>query len=96
MSGTSPASAGGAWAGPAGRRLGTSAFPQLGGGDRADREGGHDQHDVPQDRRVGPGLALVQAEAALPELEALLHRPSQPCRPDQPGLDDGLPFGHEQ
>ena len=57
------------------RGLGVGAFPQLGGGDRADREGGHDQHEVPQDRGVEPGLALVEAEAALSELEALLNRP---------------------
>ena len=49
--------------------------PELGGGDGADREGGHDQHGVPQDRGVGPGLALVQAEGVLAELEALLNRP---------------------
>ena len=36
----------------------------------ADREGGHDQHQVPQNRRVKPGLAFVQAEAALAELES--------------------------
>jgi hypothetical protein len=59
-----------------GRRcLGTGAFPELGGGDGADRESGHDQHGVPQDRGVEPGLALVEAEAALSELEALLSRP---------------------
>ena len=82
--------------GPGGRRsLAVGAFPQLGGGDRADREGGHDQHEVPQDRGVEPGLALVQAEAALGELEALLDRPAQPGRPDQPGLGRHLPLGHE-
>jgi hypothetical protein len=50
-----------------GRRggLGVSAFPEQRGGDGADREGCHDQHDVPGDRGVEPGLALVQAEAAL-------------------------------
>jgi hypothetical protein len=62
--------------GPGGRRsLRVGAVPQLGGGDGADGEGGHDQHDVPQDRGVEAGLALVQAEAALPELEALFSRP---------------------
>ena len=58
----------------------------LGGGDRADREGGHDQHEVPQNRGVEAGLALVQAEAVLPQLEALLHGPAQARRPDQPAL----------
>jgi hypothetical protein len=41
--------------------LGIGAVPQLGGGDGADRQGGHDQDDVPQDRGVEPDLALVQA-----------------------------------
>ena len=58
-----------------GRCLGAGAVPQLGGGDRADRQRGHDQHKVPQDRGVGPGLALVEAEAALPEFKAFLSRP---------------------
>ena len=57
------------------RCLGAGAVPQLGGGDGADREGGHDQHEVAQDRGVEAGLALVQAEAALAGLEALLSRP---------------------
>ena len=30
-------------------------------------EGGHDQDDVPLDRGVEPGLALVEAEAVFPE-----------------------------
>ena len=55
-----------------GRGRGVGPVPELGGGDGADREGGHDQHDVAQDRGVEPGLALVQAEAALGELENFL------------------------
>jgi hypothetical protein len=54
---------------------------------------------VAQDRGVEPGLALVQAETALPEPEAFLHRPAQSRGPDQAGLDRaaalisrGLPF----
>jgi hypothetical protein len=60
----------------AGRRrgLGVGAVPEHRGGDGADREGGHDQDEVAQDRGVEPGLALVQPEAALPELEGLLNR----------------------
>jgi hypothetical protein len=58
--------------GDRGRRLGIGAVPELGGGDGADGQGGHDEHDVAQDRGVEPGLALVQAEAVLPELEILL------------------------
>jgi probable F420-dependent oxidoreductase len=51
---------------------------ELGGSDGADRQGGHDQYEVAQDRGVQPCLALVEAEAVLPELEILLARPSQP------------------
>jgi len=60
-----------------GRRWRLCAGPvsEAGGCDRADRQGGHDQHDMAEDRGVEPGLALVQAEAALGELEALLNRP---------------------
>lgn len=60
--------------------------PELGGGDGADREGGDDQDNVPQDRGIEPGLALVQAEAALLELEAFDCGPSQSRGPDQAGL----------
>src|SRR6266487_1429427 len=74
--------------------LGVGAVGEVGGGDRADGEGGHDQHGVTPDRGVEPGLALVQAEAVLAELEILLHRPAQPGRPDQPGLGQWLPFGY--
>jgi hypothetical protein len=48
--------------------------------------GGHDQHDVPEDRGVEPGLALVQAEAPLSGFGALLHGPAEPGGPDQAGL----------
>ena len=76
------------------RGLGIGAVAQQGGGDGADRQGGHDQHDVAGDRGVEPGLALVQAEAVLAELEILFHRPSQPGCPDQPGLGQQLSLGH--
>ena len=80
---------------PGGRRgLGVGAVPQLRGGDGADGQGGHDQHGVRQDRGVEAGLALVQAEAALAELEALLHGPAQARCPDQPRLGLSLPFRH--
>ena len=64
------------------RGRGAGAVTESRGGDCADREGGHNQHDVPQYRGLEPGLALVQAEAALSQLEALLHWPAQPCRPE--------------
>ena len=68
------------------RGLGAGAVPEHRGGDGADRESGHDQHDVPKDRGIETGLALVQAEAAFAQFEALLHRPAKSCCPDQPGL----------
>ena len=66
--------------------LGGGAVPELGGGDGADREGGHDEHEVAEDRGVEPCLALVQAELVLSELESFFYWPSQPCGPDEPGL----------
>jgi hypothetical protein len=51
------------------------------GGDGADRQGGHDQHGVPDDRGVEADLGLVQPEAVFAELESLLRRPvSQTAR----------------
>ena len=57
----------------AGRRRGlvVGAVAELGGGDRTDGEGRHDQDKVAEDSGVVAGLALVQAEAALPELSSL-------------------------
>ena len=63
-----------AWPGRRGS-LGVGAVLELGGGDGADGEGGHDEDDVAEDRGVEAGLALVQAEAALAELEGLLSQP---------------------
>src|SRR6185437_1142994 len=70
-----------AWSGRR-RGLCAGALPELGGGDGADREGGQDQDGVAEDRGVEAGLALVQAEAALGELEAFLHRPAKPRCPE--------------
>ena len=55
--------------------LGIGAVAEQRGGDRADGQGGHDQHDVADDRGVEPGLALVEAEAVLSELEIFFNRP---------------------
>jgi hypothetical protein len=60
------------------RGLGIGAVPELGGGDGADGQGGHDQHGVTLDRDIEAGLALVQAEAVLPEPEVLLDAPGAP------------------
>src|SRR5271163_807551 len=66
-------------AGLAGRRLVWSGGRRcLGGGDGADSEGAHDEHEVAADRGVEPGLALVQAEVVLSEFESFFHWPSQP------------------
>jgi hypothetical protein len=67
VSGIFPGSGGGRCLvrGDRGRSLGIGAVPELGGGDSADRQGGHDQHDVTQDCGMQPALALVQAEAVL-------------------------------
>ena len=76
VSGISPGSAGGRLIGRGrGRGLGTGPGVQQRGGDGADRQGGHDEHDVAEDRGVEPDLGLVQAEAVLAELEILLNRP---------------------
>jgi hypothetical protein len=50
---------------------------------------------VPGDRVIEADLGLVQAEAALAELEAFLHRPAQPGGADQPGQRQHLAFGRE-
>ena len=61
---------------PHGRwRLRAGPVTQEGGGDGADREGGHDQDSVPGDRMVEPDLGLVQPELVLPELESFFNRP---------------------
>ena len=51
------------------------APPELGGGDGTGRERGHDEDEVAADRGVEAGLALVEAEVVLPELESFLNRP---------------------
>jgi hypothetical protein len=50
---------------------------EVGGGDGTDGQGGHDQNEMAADRGVQPGLALVQAEVVLGELESFLDGPSQ-------------------
>ena len=57
------------------RRLGAGAVPELGGGDGADGEGGHDEHEVAADRGVEPRLALVQPETVLAEFESFFNPP---------------------
>ena len=54
----------GGWVGWCELRFGAGSG--VGGGHGADREGGHDQHDVPHDRRVEADLGLVEAELSLP------------------------------
>jgi hypothetical protein len=45
--------------------LGAGAAAELGGGDGADGQGGHDQHGVPGDGGVEADLGLIEPEAAL-------------------------------
>jgi hypothetical protein len=54
------------------RGPGVGAAAEQGGGDGADGQGSHDQHGVPGDRGIEADLGLVQPEAVLAELEALL------------------------
>jgi hypothetical protein len=49
----------------------------VGGGDRADGEGGHGQHGVAQQGGVAADLGVVESEVVLAELEVLLDRPAQ-------------------
>jgi hypothetical protein len=79
-----------------GRRwcLGAGAVPEQGGGDGADRQGGHHQHEVAGDRCVQADLRLVQAEAVLAEFEIFSGRPAAPGGADQPGHGHGLAFWH--
>src|SRR5689334_11594149 len=69
-----------------GRGLGAGAVPEQGGGDGADRQRGHDQHQVAGDRAVQACLALVEAEAVLAKFEIFFYWPSQSCGTDQPHL----------
>jgi len=55
----------------------------VGGGDRADRERGHDQRGVAQQCGVAPDLAVVEPEMTFAELETLLDRPAQARYPHQ-------------
>jgi hypothetical protein len=59
------------------------------GGDRADGEGRHGEHDVAGQRGVEANLGVVEPEAVLAELEILLHRPTQTCHLDQGSQADG-------
>jgi hypothetical protein len=85
----------GRWRVGAGRRrgLGAGPVPEPGGGNCADREGGHDEYEVAQDRGVEPGLALVQAEAALWEPEAFSTGQRSPAALIRRALDASCPSG---
>jgi hypothetical protein len=91
VSGVRPGSAGGGWPGEPGAAPGCRCGrAEASGGDGAGGQGGHDQHEVALDGGVETGLAPVQAEAVLGELETFLRRPAQPRGPDQPGLRQDL------
>ena len=74
-------------------RVGVGAVAQLGGGDGADGEGGHDEDGVAGDRVVEADLGLVEAEVVFAELEAFFDGPAQSRGADQPGLGHRLAFG---
>ena len=76
------------------RCLGIGSVAQQGSGDGADRQGGHDQDEMPGDGCVQPDLGLVQSEAVLTELEIFFYGPAQPGGADQPGLGDQLALGY--
>jgi hypothetical protein len=63
-----------------GRCLGVGAVLQQGGGDGADGQGSHHEHGVAEDRGLEPGLALVEAEAVLAELEIFFATPARRLR----------------
>ncbi len=62
------------------RCLGIGAVAEQGRGYGADGQGGHDQHRMAEDRGIEAGLALVQPEAVLAELEILLGQRSPAAR----------------
>jgi hypothetical protein len=74
--------------------LGVGPGLEAGGGDRADGQGGHDQHGVPDDRGVQPCLALIEAEGVFAELERFLDRPAQPGGTHEPGQGQRLALRH--
>jgi hypothetical protein len=90
-----PGSAGGGWLGVfgGGAWVSVRSFEE-GSGEGADGQSGHDQHGMTGDRGVEPGLALIEAELVLAELEILLYRPPQPGSTDQSGHGYRLSFGH--
>jgi hypothetical protein len=76
-------------------RLGAGPVLQLGGGNGADGQGGHDQDGVPQDRVVEADLGLVEAETALAGSEIFFNWPAAAGGADQPGQRHRLAGGDE-
>jgi len=62
-----------------------------GGGDRADGEGGHGEHDVAQHGGVEADLTVVESEVVLAAFERFLDRPAQAGDPHQGGEGDRAP-----
>jgi hypothetical protein len=63
------------------------------GGDRADGERGHGEHDMPQMGGVEPNLGMVESEVVFGELKPLLDRPTQTRHPHQRHHRDRPPEG---
>ena len=74
VNGISPGSSGGSWSAKTGSGGAGLVSRRLSGGDGADRQGGHDQCQVPHDRAVEADLGVVVAELVLPELVVFLRR----------------------
>jgi hypothetical protein len=76
------------------RSLGIGAPLEQGGGDGADRQGGHHQDGVAGDGGVETDLGLIQAEGVSCEPEIFLDKPPEPGGADQPGHGERLALGH--
>src|ERR1022692_2132468 len=77
------------------QRRGGAGVPQVSGGDGADRQGGHDQGQVPHDRAVEADLGVVVTELVLPELVIFLDGPPAAADFDQDRQADRAACGHE-
>ncbi len=79
----------------AGCRLWIGAGAGVGGGDRADCEGGQDQRDVPHDRCEQAGLRLVEAELVFAEFVVFFDGPALSAHRGQDAEGGREVLGHE-
>src|SRR6266487_952244 len=90
-----PGILGGFLVGTGRRRRCGAGVPQAGGGNGADRQGGHDQCQVPHDRAVEADLGVVVAELVLPELVIFPGGPPAAADFNQDREAGRAAFGHE-